>query len=238
MRHLAAVLFTAREQASPFESSGVIGPTTAIHEVLEGSNWFQPVEMAAARRRTGLAGDPCALWVGHLDDNKDPLTILRGFARCAGRFTDPHLWLCYASDARERDLRAMVSADRTLEGRVHFVGTVEHGSLADYYSAADVFVLGSHREGSGFALLEALACGLEPAVSDIPSFRMITRDGAVGSLFTPGDADAMAEALFDVASRRSRERRGAVRAHFDAHLSWDKVGRELQSVYRKVLERG
>ena len=34
--------------------------------------------------------------------------------------------------------------------------------------AADIFTLGSHREGSGYALTEALACGLPPVVTDIP----------------------------------------------------------------------
>ena len=43
--------------------------------------------------------------------------------------------------------------------------------------AADLFVLGSHREGSGYSLIEALACGLPPVVTDIHAFRTLTGCG-------------------------------------------------------------
>ena len=55
--------------------------------------------------------------------------------------------------------------------------------------AADLFVLGSHREGSGYSLIEALACGLPPIVTDIPSFRSLTGAGVVGALW-PDHLDA------------------------------------------------
>jgi hypothetical protein len=51
-------------------------------------------------------------------------------------------------------------------------------------AAADLFVSGSQREGSGTALLESLACGLPPIVTDIPSFRMLTCDGRIGALWS------------------------------------------------------
>ncbi len=61
--------------------------------------------------------------------------------------------------------------------------------------AADLFVLGSHREGSSFALIEALATGLTPVVTDIPSLRALTGNGAVGALWPCGDAGALDDAL-------------------------------------------
>src|SRR5438876_111648 len=54
------------------------------------------------------------------------------------------------------------------------LGHVLHFRLAAFYSAADLFVLGSHDEGSGYAVLEACACGASPVVTDIPSFRRMT----------------------------------------------------------------
>ena len=42
------------------------------------------------------------------------------------------------------------------------------------YAAADVFVLGSRHEAASFALIEALAFGVTPVVSDIPAFRALT----------------------------------------------------------------
>ncbi len=51
-----------------------------------------------------------------------------------------------------------------------------------YYNSADYFVLGSHYEGSGFSLVEAMSCGVIPIVTDIPSFRMMTNNGKIGTL--------------------------------------------------------
>ena len=48
--------------------------------------------------------------------------------------------------------------------------------MPNYYGAADVFVSGSHSEGSGYALIEAMSAGVVPVVTDIPSFRAIAGD--------------------------------------------------------------
>ena len=82
-----------------------------------------------------------------------------------------------------------MSASPALARRVRLVGYVPQEKLPAYYSAADIFVLGSHHEGSGYALIEACACGAVPVVTRIPPFRAITGDGARGALWPPGDAD-------------------------------------------------
>jgi glycosyltransferase involved in cell wall biosynthesis len=103
--------------------------------------------------------------------------------------------------------------------------------------AADVFVLGSHREGSGFSLIEALACGLPPVVTDIPSFRSLTGTGAVGMLWPCDDARALGAALRAVVAHSGGPMRAAVRAHFDRELSFDALGVKLAAMYQDLLER-
>src|SRR5690606_5601858 len=71
---IAGVAFTAREQAAPFVAAGVLRPDLPVLEVLESSSWLTPGDRDAARRATGLYGEPCLAWVGRLDANKDPLT--------------------------------------------------------------------------------------------------------------------------------------------------------------------
>jgi glycosyltransferase involved in cell wall biosynthesis len=100
----------------------------------------------------------------------------------------------------------------------------------------DLFVLGSHHEGSGYSLIEALACALPPLVTDIPSFRALTGRGAVGRLWPCGDAAALAGALEDL-WRRGPAARPAVRAHFERELSFAAVGRKLAAMYAQVSER-
>ena len=103
--------------------------------------------------------------------------------------------------------------------------------------AADLFVLGSHREGSGYSLIEALACGLPPVVTDIQSFRSLTGAGAVGMLWPCSDSQALCQALRSIAAGVGPQMRCAVRAHFERELSFDALGRRLGAMYEDVLRR-
>jgi glycosyltransferase involved in cell wall biosynthesis len=107
--------------------------------------------------------------------------------------------------------------------------------MPQFYSAADLFVLGSHHEGSGYALIEACACGLTPVVTGIPSFRVITADGAIGALWTVGAAADFADALVAAASRDRSAARRNVAEHFDRALSWPAVARQAADAYEGVL---
>jgi glycosyltransferase involved in cell wall biosynthesis len=113
------------------------------------------------------------------------------------------------------------------------VGAVPHARMADYYSSADVFVSASHDEGSGYALIEALACGVTPVVSDIPPFQAIA--GEVGARFAPGDSAACAAALLDLGREDRGALRRAARARFDAALTWEAIGRRALEHYRAVV---
>jgi glycosyltransferase involved in cell wall biosynthesis len=98
-------------------------------------------------------------------------------------------------------------------------------------------VQASHAEGSGGALIDALACGTTPLVTDIPSFRRITGDGACGALVPIDDADALAHAIRDWARRDRPMLRRRAREHFERDLSFDALGRQLRAAYDAVLTR-
>jgi glycosyltransferase involved in cell wall biosynthesis len=128
------------------------------------------------------------------------------------------------------------AAQPDLAGRVDLIGRVPHSDLPAYFAAASIFVLGSRREGSGFALIEALACGLAPVVTDIPAFRSVTGE-VVGALWVPGDARSCARALARVAHGSRPAQRAAARARFEDALSWQVVGREAVAAYADLVSR-
>jgi hypothetical protein len=86
-------------------------------------------------------------------------------------------------------------------------------------------------------LIEALATGLTPVVTDIPSMRALTGGAAVGALWPCGDAHACARALVAAASGLAAGSRAAVRAHFDAQLSHVAIGRRLADAYARIARR-
>jgi hypothetical protein len=74
-------------------------------------------------------------------------------------------------------------------------------------------------------------------VSDIPSFRAITGQGAVGALWKCGDSQAFSRALLAVAAQPRAAARADARAHFERELSFAAGGCKLRDAYRDVLEQ-
>lgn len=230
----AGVAFCAETQAQPFIAERLLGANARIFAIPESTSRFAPGDRAQARRLTGLTGAPCVLWVGHLNHNKDPLTVLDGISRAVGELPELQLWCCYGVAPLLGEVRARIERDPRLHGRVHLLGRVEHETVQQLMRAADLFVLGSHREGSGYSLIEALACGVSPVVTDIPSFRALT-NGTIGRLWPCGDSSQLSTALLAAAAESSPDTRARVRAHFDRELSLAAVGRKLVAAYERIV---
>ena len=229
-----AFLFTSVEQGRAWQDAGVIASGQAIHAVVESSTAMRAIDRDEARRASGVDGAPAILWVGRLNDNKDPLTVLDGFERALASLPGARLSMVFSEAPLVERVRKRIHRSAVLSDRVRLCGRVAREHLAAYYSAADLFVLGSHHEGSGYALIEAHACGCVPVVTSIPSFRAITADGSVGALWTPGDPAGCAEALVRVAQAGLEAGRSAVTAHFADRLSWAAIGRRAADIYREV----
>jgi glycosyltransferase involved in cell wall biosynthesis len=233
----AGIAFCASDQAQPFAAAGLLDSATCLYEIPESTSRFSPGDKQQARRMTGVEGDPAILWVGHLDANKDPLTVLKGISAAARELPRLRLFCCFGTAPLLGDVLDLIARDPQLSGRVRLLGRMPHEHIEQLMRAADLFVLGSHREGSGYSLIEALACGLPPVVTDIPSFRSLTGRGAVGKLWACDDPLALCAAIRTVAARTDPETRAAVRAHFDRELSFDSLGRKIAAMYEDVLER-
>ena len=233
----SAMSFCARAQAEPFRRARLLRPNVEIFEIPELTSSFAPGDSAAARAATGLHGDPAVLWVGHLDANKDPLTVLDGVSAAVSELPNLRLWCCYATAPLLSAVESRVARDAMLRGRVHLLGRVPRGRVEELMRAADLFVLGSHREGGSSALIEAMATGLTPVVTDIPSSHALTGNGAVGSLWPCGDFVALRTALQRATATLGPASRAQVRAHFDAQLSSSALGRKLSAAYVRLLER-
>lgn len=231
-----ALLFAASEQADAWRDAGVIDAQTT-HEVLPASSTFTPIARQEARARSGMAGSPDLLWIGRLNANKDPLAVIEALDRCREQLPGARLTMIYTDQTLLGAVRQRIDGSPFLRDRVRLVGAVPHAQLPVFYSAADLFVVGSHYEGSGFSLIEACACGLTPVVTDIPSFRTITGRGAIGALWRPGDVDACSAALIRIGREQSDEQRLAIRAHFERTLSWSVLGRRALEIYRQVVAR-
>lgn len=223
--------FTSRLQADPWIRHGILSERHRILEIPEASTTFRARDTLECRQSLQWRGSPLLLWVGHLNDNKDPLTVLKGFASCTHYLPEATLYMAYSSSPLLGNVRSIVERCG-LSDRVILLGTLSRKTLEEAYSAADFFVLGSHHEGSGFAMIEAQSCGAVPIVTDIPSFRSLTGDGSVGYLWTPGDHTSFSAGLLTAV--RQSPSRAKVLEHFAAHLSYASVGRAAARAYEHI----
>ena len=230
----SGVAFTASALAEPFTRARLFGPMTQLFAIPESSSRFVPGSRSDARTASGLHGDPCVLWVGHLATGKDPLTVLDGVAQASLALPGIQLWCAFGNAPLLDEVQRRMDRDPRLTGRVHLLGKVAHPRIQTLMQAADLFVSGSHAESCGYALLEALASGATPVVTDIPSFRALTDDGRIGQLWSPGDATGLAQALVRASVARLSTAR--VRAHFDTALSFAAVGKQWANAYAQVLD--
>jgi glycosyltransferase involved in cell wall biosynthesis len=96
-----------------------------------------------------------------------------------------------------------------------FLGAMQGEDLARIYAAADVLVAPGRAEGSGLALLEALACGTPIAGLPVPATRDVIGDAPVAAL----DVDLRAACLRALGLPRSACRT------FAETRSWDESAR-------------
>lgn len=232
----SGISFCSRAQAEPFLKAGLLAPDMPVFEIPEGTSMFAPGDKGQARSLTGMYGSPAVLWVAHLDANKDPLTVLNAVSEAARDLTELQLWCCYASAPLLSAVQSRIASDARLRDRVHMLGRVPHGKIEQLMRAADFFVLGSHREGGNFSLTEALATGLTPIVTDIPSSRVLTGNGTVGVLWPCEDWRALANILRTASVARRADTRSQVRAYFETELSSAAIGQKFNAAYSQLIE--
>lgn len=234
LRRADAVLFTTREQASEFEAAGMLADDDRAVLLVETSSDFQRMDRRAARSKTGMDGRPVHLSVARLHPIKDPMTMLRGFELIAAEQPGATLYLYYLSDELLPEMRSFVARSAQLRSAVHFRGRLDRPSMEAVFNSADILLQASRREFSGCALLDAMACGVIPLVSDLPSFRMIA--GRHGSYFASGDAEVLAHRALAIDPDSIDSRSTAIRDHFDCELSFVAMARKLEAVYERILQ--
>lgn len=230
-----AFLFASKALADPFLEQGIITSPEKIHEVMEGSTLFRPLPKQEARRMLDIPDGRVFLWVGRLDANKDPLTVLKAMHRLKETGERFKLYMIYGTDELEGEVRDYIR-EKGLREHIIPIGKTEHGLLESWYSAADYFVAASHYEGSGIALCEAMACGCIPVVSYIPSFATMTEQGRYGSLFEAGNEEDLFKQLTSLKNADASVMSTSVVAHFQQQLSLEAIGKRFLGVAHSILK--
>lgn len=149
-----------------------------------------------------------------------PQAIVAALARLAADGFD--FSMTFAADGRDlAALRRDVEA-RGLGSRVRFLGGYTPAELPGLLAASDVYVSASLWDGTSPALLEAMAAGVFPVVSDCPANREWLKGQGDGLFFPPDDVDALV---------------GALRRALGDSGSWDAARTRNQALVRERADR-
>ena len=160
---------------------------------------------------------------------------LRLFLRALRRLPDELPW----SATVFTPVGARTSALRSrLRERVEVV-TAEDTSEESVLAAADVVVAASVGQAPAPGLLvRALGAGALPVAARLPAYEEILRDGGLGLLFEPGDAETLAAQLTRL--MQDAELRGRLTAAVAAvapELAWPAVAERFETLYAEVAAR-
>jgi glycosyltransferase involved in cell wall biosynthesis len=189
---------------------------------------FRPVpDRDAARAELGLDG-PTLLSVGLLIPRKrhhltiEALTLLPGYR------------LLIAGEGPERAALEALAARLGVADRVRLVGPVPHARLPLYYTAADVMVLASSREGWANVLLESMACGTPVVATPAWGSREAVAAPEAGVVIDAASPEALAAGICRVLA--DPPARAATRAYAE-RFGWDETTEGQLALFRRVLGR-
>jgi glycosyltransferase involved in cell wall biosynthesis len=155
---------------------------------------------AALRRQIGISPDaPLLVFVGRLDQQKDPLLLIESLKLSVAAV--PNLHLAIVGDGVLRSRVEEVVRVHGLTAQVHFLGVRPPLEIAEILRAADLYVLCSAYEGMPIALLEALATGLPVVCTDVGEVRLVVHDGINGQISAARDPRSFADTILKVLSR-------------------------------------
>ena len=165
--------------------------------VSESRVWVMPFGLLEKLRDVPLLELPEGVWriVTHrrLVPEMDPLTFVEALGHLAERRSDFEVFIC-SSGPLKGPLERRVQ-DLGLSDRVQFLGHVSDEKLLELLREAHISVSASVTDSTSISLLESMACGSFPVVSDIEGNREWVKDGENGRLFEIRNPKSLADAL-------------------------------------------
>ncbi len=233
-RFISVYFFTSIDQAKPWLKEKQITDEKKIVEVMEVPSVFSPMNRTEAQAMTRVRDSKNYLWVGRLESNKDPLTLVKAFTKFAKSNAAVHLYVVFQSSELIEEVKLILSKSAETAKQITMIGKVEHEQLLYWYNSVDFIVSTSHYEGSGIAVCEGMSCGCLPILTNIASFRMMTSGGTYGLLYEAGDVEGLILALQKSLLINIETERKRVLNQYNENLSAKAIAEKMITVFRSL----
>ncbi|WP_293896014.1 hypothetical protein [Flavobacterium sp.] len=103
-------MFVSKAQAQPFIDAGIIKSADLVTEIMECSTPFNLKGKGACRKSLGLSNDKLIfIWVGSLDQNKDPMCLLNALHLYHNSGNDFELYMFYSDTQLLSEIKEFVN---------------------------------------------------------------------------------------------------------------------------------
>ncbi|WP_244151875.1 glycosyltransferase [Malonomonas rubra] len=230
LKGAAAVISVSSRMAD--EALRLGAPKDRLHVISNGVNLehFAPRDKQECRAQLGLPADRrLIVTVAHLGHRKGHHEMI---AALAGLPEDVQLVIVGgAAQGGSAEQLTGIARDNGVEDRLILPGPQPYARIPLYFSAADVSVLASYREGCPNAVLEALASGTPVVATDVGAVPDILPE-SVGRIVPPEQVEPLREAVADVLEKSWITEQVIA----DSGVrSWEQVGEEVQKVFQNLL---
>ncbi len=193
--HLDEEMFTSVVTRAEIEATRLRGHAVRALVVAPGSLRGEPADAGGDRpaERVRIA------WAGRVAEEKGLDDLLAALARLDEAGLPATLDV--VGDGPARPALEAAAARLGVADRVRWHGYVgDRAAYLDALRGADLFALPSHAEGVPKVVIEAMAAGLPVVATRVGAVGAVLDGGVRGRLVPPGDPDALAGAIADLAA--------------------------------------
>lgn len=180
--------FVSRSKGTLEKSKIIQFPTRVDMDI------FSPQSQTTVRPQLGMKlEDKVVVSCGRVRQIKGWAFILQAFHIAFAKI--PNMKLIFVGDGEDRHALTTMSQKLGIADKVQVTGVLSSLQVAQYLNAADLFVVGSHREGWSNAMLEALACGKPIVSTNVSGANQMIIHGQNGYVVTNRDPKEYADAM-------------------------------------------
>lgn len=180
---------------------------TKAQVIYQSSRSLKPASRSSAARSFDV------IMIGHLRDEKDPITYMRA----AAQITDHDLRMIHVGGATDAALGAQAESTQHDHPRYQWRGNLPHTATRQLLKLSDLMVITSKMEGGANVIIEAVTSGVPVLASDISGNRGMLGEDYAG-YFPVGDSNALARLIEQARNNTSFLARLRAQCAARAHL--------------------
>jgi glycosyltransferase involved in cell wall biosynthesis len=212
--------------------TGVSKPIQVVSNGVDTEDFVPTKDRMVKRDLYRLPNDKILFFfLGRLDIDKHADTIIRALPK-----TENNVHLVIAGEGKEEGNFRALAASLGVEGRITWLGYINHEQMKDVYQSVDAFVLMSPYEVQSIVTLQAIASGLPVLACKEGALPELCHNGINGFTISLNDDTALSEKMNVLAGDESlREKMGKESRTISLPHDRETALAKLLEFYKKIV---